>query len=104
MGRGQADRPQFSLSVRFRCVHPLTPGILHLFYTVWDYIDERVFDKPNTSDCTEFAGMLGWTANSEPGRTGRLADGSLGGGVVRVGELGVHHGHHGRHCRVPEDA
>ncbi|KAL1413124.1 hypothetical protein Q8F55_000873 [Vanrija albida] len=36
-------------------------GILHLFYTVWDYVDERLFDKRNTSDCTEFAGMLGWS-------------------------------------------
>jgi hypothetical protein len=24
---------------------------------VWDYIDERLFDKPNTSDCTQFADL-----------------------------------------------
>ena len=35
-------------------------GIMNLFYVVWDYIDERLFDKRNTSDCAQFSELLGW--------------------------------------------
>ena len=35
-------------------------GMMHLFYVVWDYIDERLFDKRNTSDCSQFSELLGW--------------------------------------------
>lgn len=33
---------------------------MNLFYVVWDYIDERLFDKRNTSDCAQFSELLGW--------------------------------------------
>lgn len=33
---------------------------MHLYYVVWDYIDERLFDKRNTSDCAQFSELLGW--------------------------------------------
>jgi hypothetical protein len=35
-------------------------GIMNLFYAVWDYIDEKLFDKRNTSDCAQFSELLGW--------------------------------------------
>jgi hypothetical protein len=34
--------------------------MMHLYYVVWDYIDERLFDKRNTSDCAQFSELLGW--------------------------------------------
>jgi len=40
-------------------------GVLNLFYPVWDYIDERVFDKPNTSDCTQFAEISGYPSSGK---------------------------------------
>jgi hypothetical protein len=33
---------------------------MNLFYVVWDYIDEKLFDKRNTSDCAQFSELLGW--------------------------------------------
>jgi len=33
---------------------------MNLFYVVWDYIDDRLFDKRNTSDCAQFSELLGW--------------------------------------------
>jgi hypothetical protein len=36
---------------------------MHLFYVVWDYTDERFFDKMNCSDCTQFQELLGWPAS-----------------------------------------
>ncbi|ORX37215.1 peptidase M50B-like-domain-containing protein [Kockovaella imperatae] len=35
-------------------------GVMSLFYVVWDYLDERLFDKRNTSDCAQFSELLGW--------------------------------------------
>ncbi|CAD6570616.1 MAG: hypothetical protein TREMPRED_005921, partial [Tremellales sp. Tagirdzhanova-0007] len=35
-------------------------GVMHLFYVVWDYLDERLFDKRNTSDCAQFSELIGW--------------------------------------------
>ncbi|KAL7420691.1 hypothetical protein Q5752_004642 [Cryptotrichosporon argae] len=35
-------------------------GMMHMFYVVWDYVDERLFDKRNTSDCAQFSELLGW--------------------------------------------
>lgn len=35
-------------------------GIMNLFYVVWDYVDEKLFDKRNTSDCAQFSELLGW--------------------------------------------
>ncbi|KIR53086.1 hypothetical protein I315_04548 [Cryptococcus gattii Ru294] len=35
-------------------------GMMNLFYVVWDYVDERLFDKRNTSDCAQFSELLGW--------------------------------------------
>jgi len=37
---------------------------MHLFYVVWDYTDERFFDKLNCSDCTQFQELLGWPASA----------------------------------------
>lgn len=34
--------------------------MMNLFYVVWDYVDERLFDKRNTSDCAQFSELLGW--------------------------------------------
>ncbi|ODN73935.1 hypothetical protein L202_07441 [Cryptococcus amylolentus CBS 6039] len=39
-------------------------GMMNLFYVVWDYIDERLFDKRNTSDCAQFSELLGWPTSS----------------------------------------
>ena len=39
--------------------------MMHLFYVVWDYIDERLFDKRNTSDCAQFSELLGWPTSGE---------------------------------------
>ncbi|WVQ65554.1 uncharacterized protein L199_003731 [Kwoniella botswanensis] len=39
-------------------------GVMNLFYVVWDYIDERLFDKRNTSDCAQFSELLGWPTSS----------------------------------------
>jgi hypothetical protein len=33
---------------------------MHLFYVVWDYTDERFFDKLNASDCSQFTSLLGF--------------------------------------------
>ncbi|KZV71567.1 hypothetical protein PENSPDRAFT_684497 [Peniophora sp. CONT] len=30
-------------------------GVLHIFFAVWDVTDERIFRKPNDSDCTQWA-------------------------------------------------
>lgn len=35
-------------------------GVMNMFYLVWDYIDEKLFDKRNTSDCAQFSELLGW--------------------------------------------
>ncbi|GHJ84781.1 hypothetical protein NliqN6_1183 [Naganishia liquefaciens] len=42
--------------------HPLNvlQGVMHLFYVVWDYTDERFFDKLNASDCSQFSSLLGF--------------------------------------------
>lgn len=32
---------------------------MNLFYSVWDYLDEALFDKPHTSDCVQFGEMFG---------------------------------------------
>ena len=40
-------------------------GMMHLFYVVWDYTDERLFDKRNTSDCAQFSELLGWPTSGE---------------------------------------
>ncbi len=34
--------------------------MMHMFYVVWDYVDERLFDKRNSSDCAQFSELLGW--------------------------------------------
>ncbi|OCF35107.1 hypothetical protein I317_01817 [Kwoniella heveanensis CBS 569] len=39
-------------------------GVMNLFYVVWDYVDERLFDKRNTSDCAQFSELLGWPISS----------------------------------------
>ncbi|WVR06535.1 hypothetical protein IAU60_003566 [Kwoniella sp. DSM 27419] len=39
-------------------------GVMNLFYVVWDYVDERLFDKRNTSDCAQFSELLGWPVSS----------------------------------------
>lgn len=43
----------------------LLVGIMNLFYVVWDYIDDRLFDKRNTSDCAQFSELLGWPTSGE---------------------------------------
>jgi hypothetical protein len=43
----------------------LLVGIMNLFYVVWDYIDERLFDKRNTSDCAQFSELLGWPSSGQ---------------------------------------
>jgi hypothetical protein len=40
-------------------------GMMNLFYLVWDYIDEKLFDKRNTSDCAQFSELLGWPTAGE---------------------------------------
>ena len=40
-------------------------GMMNLFYLVWDYIDEKLFDKRNTSDCAQFSELLGYPSSSE---------------------------------------
>ncbi len=40
-------------------------GVMHLFYVVWDYTDERFFDKVNSSDCSQFTNLLGWPTSGE---------------------------------------
>lgn len=54
-------------------------GIMNLFYVVWDYIDERLFDKRNTSDCAQFSELLGWpTAGMTPLACAQRGDFALG--------------------------
>lgn len=36
---------------------------MHLFYVVWDYTDERFFDKRNSSDCSQYSELLGLSAS-----------------------------------------
>lgn len=50
---------------RWESIESLTPGVLHLFYAVWDYCDEQFWGKPNPSDCVEMAILAGWTPGSE---------------------------------------
>ena len=38
---------------------------MNLFYVVWDYVDERLFDKRNTSDCAQFSELLGWPTSGK---------------------------------------
>lgn len=38
---------------------------MNLFYVVWDYADEKLFDKRNTSDCAQFSELLGWPTSGE---------------------------------------
>ena len=40
-------------------------GMMSLFYLVWDYIDEKLFDKRNTSDCAQFSELLGFPTACE---------------------------------------
>lgn len=40
-------------------------GVLNLFYALWDYCDEQLWDKHNPSDCTELSLMVGYTPGSE---------------------------------------
>lgn len=40
-------------------------GILHLFYALWDFLDERLFIKENGSDCSQFAKVIGWSPSCE---------------------------------------
>lgn len=40
-------------------------GMMNLFYLVWDYIDEKLFDKRNTSDCAQFSELLGFPTAGE---------------------------------------
>ena len=37
---------------------------MHLFYVVWDYTDERFFEKLNASDCSQFTSLLGFPPDS----------------------------------------
>lgn len=37
--------------------------MMHLFYVVWDYTDER-FGKLNSSDCSQFTNLLGWPTSA----------------------------------------
>lgn len=37
---------------------------MHLFYTLWDYLEETVFGKPNPSDCHELQRTLGLSAEA----------------------------------------
>lgn len=37
---------------------------MQMFYIVWDYTDERFFDKANASDCTQFTYLLGWPTSA----------------------------------------
>ena len=37
---------------------------MNIFYVVWDYVDERLFDKRNSSDCAQFSELLGWPTSS----------------------------------------
>ncbi|WWC70973.1 uncharacterized protein I206_104926 [Kwoniella pini CBS 10737] len=48
-------------AIRF---YVLFVGVMNLFYVVWDYVDERLFDKRNTSDCAQFSELLGWPTSS----------------------------------------
>jgi hypothetical protein len=46
--------------------------MMNLFYVVWDYADEKLFDKRNTSDCAQFSELLGWPTSGEwRSKTGR---------------------------------
>ncbi|WVO18070.1 hypothetical protein L204_105768 [Cryptococcus depauperatus] len=49
------------LALRF---YVIFVGMMNLFYVVWDYVDERLFDKRNTSDCAQFSELLGWPTSS----------------------------------------
>ncbi|KAG8898858.1 hypothetical protein FRB99_007098 [Tulasnella sp. 403] len=31
-----------------------TQWILHVFYAIWDFTDDRLFKKTNDSDCTQY--------------------------------------------------
>jgi hypothetical protein len=37
---------------------------MHLFYTLWDYLDDAVFGKPHPSDCQELQRNLGLPAEA----------------------------------------
>ena len=65
-------------------------GILNLFYVVWDYLDERLFDKRNTSDCAQFSELLGWpiSGRSISGRS--CSSFSVGALVVRIRLTSLH--------------
>lgn len=57
-----------SLFKHYPDAYPVTVlfvGMMHLFYVVWDYVDERLFDKRNTSDCAQFSELLGWPVSGE---------------------------------------
>jgi hypothetical protein len=47
-------------------------GMMNLFYLVWDYIDEKLFDKRNTSDCAQFSELLGYPTASKSLYTDRV--------------------------------
>ena len=40
-------------------------GVMNAFYVVWDYVDDRLFDKRNSSDCAQFSELLGWPTSGE---------------------------------------
>ncbi|EIW67725.1 hypothetical protein TREMEDRAFT_33284 [Tremella mesenterica DSM 1558] len=42
-------------------------GVMNLFYSVWDYVDEALYDKRNSSDCSQFSHLLGWPRAGESG-------------------------------------
>jgi len=68
---------------------------MNLFYLVWDYIDEKLFDKRNTSDCAQFSELLGYpTAGELNLKNGlRVADDSLGHLLVRLRGFSLHRSH-----------
>lgn len=36
-----------------------------MFYVVWDYFDDVVFEKRHASDCVQFALFLGFPSSGE---------------------------------------
>ncbi len=62
-----------------------------MFYVVWDYVDERLFDKRNSSDCAQFSELLGWPTSGASSRLGILNDKSrLGDLLVHLGSWRIH--------------
>lgn len=76
-------------------------GMMNLFYVVWDYIDEKLFDKRNTSDCAQFSELLGYPTASECSYTSvcGLTD-RLGYILVRIRSSGLYRCHFRRDHRL----